>query len=336
MGHDAKHLGWVVCANISDHLRSGREKGRFYQGTRKFSAGTKVYLGEPFRGMGGMNLRVAGLHRMSRSWTTSIISSGVLTNIRPYGVYSPRKWETITDNFATPFDDKEDALHFLEYIISAARNEWPEKIQAAKVDRPWGSVRTDLYHPAALSTPQDEVSLINRASQYANEAYAGQTLWVGTRNIYFSYLKQAVDIIKEIHLDPSVVAATWLHGTLSRTKTSFKELEARFGMRVAGLVRELTYPEQPDGKPPMQAQYYTAIIKTGPAKLIDAAALIVTTREMRLDPPNWPSDGTTAYLNNATKIMSELDAGRTLRLLFEEEKMATGRFWKTLPQPLPD
>lgn len=142
MSGDAKRLGWDICATISDHLRSGLKKGRFYQGTRKFSAGTKVYLGEPFRGMGGMDLRVAGLHRISRSWTTSFIPDSVLANIRPYGVYSPRTWENIADNFATPFEDKEDALHFMEYIIGAAHRAWPEKLQPVTGDGPWGSYQT--------------------------------------------------------------------------------------------------------------------------------------------------------------------------------------------------
>ncbi|WP_298857624.1 hypothetical protein [uncultured Sulfitobacter sp.] len=336
MTQEAKRLGWVVCANISDHLRSGREKGRFYQGTRKFSAGTKVYLGVPFWGMGGINLRVAGLHRMSRSWTTSIISSSVLVNIRPYGIYSPRKWETITDNYATPFDAKEDALHFMEYIIDASYRERPEKIQPVTVERPWGYFQTAPYRPAPSAPSRGDIGLITRSAQYANKVHMGHTLWLGTHHSYISYLKQTTDIVKKIDPDPSVFSAAWLHGTLTRTGTGYRELETRFGMRAAGLVRELTYPEQSDGKPPMQAQFNCASLKTNAASLIDAATLIVTTREMRTDPPNWPREGTQAYLNNATKIIKKLGVGSTLRLMFEEEKLATGRFWKTLPPPLPD
>lgn len=289
-----------------------------------------------FWGMGGMNLRVAGLDRMSRSWTTSIISSSVLVNIRPYGVYSPRKWETITDNYATPFAQKEGALHFMDYIIGAARSERPEKIQPVTVEGPWGSFQTDPYYPAAAAPPEGEMSLVNRAAQYAKAVHEGQTLWLGTEHSYFSYLKQTAEIVMKIDPDPSVVAAAWLHGTLSHTETEYRELETLFGMRVAGLVRELTYPEQPDGKPPMQIQYNSIHQKTDAAMLIDTAKLIVTTREMRTDPPNWPREGTQAYLNNATKIIKKRDPGTMLRLMFEEEKMATGRFWKTLPPPLPD
>lgn len=140
----------------------------------------------------------------------------------------------------------------------------------------------------------------------------------------------------QINPDPSVVAATWLHGTLARTDTSYAALERHFGMRIAALVRELTYPETPDGKPPMQAQYHSAPTKTGTAQVIDAATLTVTTREMRTDPPNWPREGTQAYLNNATQIMKRLQQGSTLSGMFEKEKEATGRFWKTLPPPLPN
>ncbi|WP_299023926.1 HD domain-containing protein [uncultured Sulfitobacter sp.] len=335
MTHDAKRLGWVICANISDHLRSGREKGRFYQGTRKFSGGTKVYLGEPFWGMGGMNLRVAGLHRISRSWTHSVISSGVLVNLRPYAVYSVRKWETLGDNFAVTFDTKDDALEFMERVHQAVRDEWPTKIKPVVAEGPWGYFQTDPYHPAAAH-PVGETSLINRAAQYAKAAHQGQTLWRGTQNPYFNYLKQTVDIVKKIELDPSILAAAWLHGTHARTDRDATELEVQFGGRVAALVRELTYTHDPDGQPSMQAQYAAAPSKSDAAALIEAATLVVTTREMRIDPPNWPIDGTRAYLNNAAKIMARLTPRRALHQMLEEEALATGRHWKAIPPPLPD
>ena len=51
---------------------------------------------------------------------------------------------------------------------------------------------------------------------------------------------QVADILKTYSSDPHVIAAALLHDTIEDTDTSYTELEATFGKKVANLVKELT------------------------------------------------------------------------------------------------
>jgi len=57
---------------------------------------------------------------------------------------------------------------------------------------------------------------------------------------YFKHPSRVADILRRFTKDEEIIAAGYLHDTCEDTKTSFKELEATFGPRVASLVKELT------------------------------------------------------------------------------------------------
>lgn len=57
---------------------------------------------------------------------------------------------------------------------------------------------------------------------------------------YFKHPSRVADILRKYTKDEEIISAGYLHDTLEDTKTSWEELEATFGKRVADLVKELT------------------------------------------------------------------------------------------------
>ncbi len=142
---DGKLLAWAVCANISDHLRGGIDKERFYQGTRAFAPGTKVYLGEPYRGMGGEKLHVVGLKRRPRVFGNCVIHVALLDNLRLASLYSERLVDKLTRKDANLFDDKAEAEELLNYIKGARAYDLPDKLKPETREGPWGPYEKEIY-----------------------------------------------------------------------------------------------------------------------------------------------------------------------------------------------
>ena len=335
MSHDAKRLGWVICANISDHLRSGREKGRFYQGTPKFSAGTKVYLGEPFRGMGSMNLRVAGLHRMERCWISCIIATNILAKIRPYGVYSGRKWQTLRDNGVNCFDDKATALLFMEEIISAAEHERPEKLKTSEIQGPWGKKSIEAYRIDDPSGPTHP-NPINAAAQFAQTAHEGQLRKGAALMPYITHPAEVAEIVREYGGGDAAIIAAWLHDTVEDTDVTLYDIERHFGPRISSLVDELTDNPTLTKAQQHQAQIDSAAHMTSTAALVKAADQLSNVRSLRLNPPDWPRAQIQAYVKKASAVLALLKCSDYLKSAFQNEAKATLDFWETRSPPLPD
>ena len=144
-GSDPKLLGFAVVGNISDHLRGGRTEGKFYQGTPKFSPGTKVYLGDAYWGMGGQNIHVIGLRRVSRRFVNVAIHSGILDNLRVTAIYAPKIWTMLDRLYGQRFDHKEEADAYCARVMRAALAERPEKLQPETREGPWGAYEADPY-----------------------------------------------------------------------------------------------------------------------------------------------------------------------------------------------
>lgn len=145
MTADAKPLGWCVCANISDHLRGGPDPDKFYQGTRTFSPGTKVYLGEAYWGMGAQDMHVIGLRRVSRKWVNCVIRTDVLEHLRVTAVDSQTSWERLERLGAKHFADPKDAQEYCDVCTNIVGLEQAEKLKPDIKTGPWGTYNVDRY-----------------------------------------------------------------------------------------------------------------------------------------------------------------------------------------------
>ena len=145
MTSKAELLGWVVCANISDHLRGGTDPTRFYQGTKLFSPGTKVYLGHAYWGMGGERLHVIGLRRISKVFVNCAVEIGTLQNMRILSVYSASLWAKLEKLGAERFEAKSDAEDYLARFSAALAYDRPKKLAPVQKAGPWGPYEIDPY-----------------------------------------------------------------------------------------------------------------------------------------------------------------------------------------------
>ena len=97
---------WYVVANMTDAPRGGREPGKIYTGTRVFSPGTLLYVGERYSGMCEA-LHVIGLARNSHKFVNCVVPVKLLENIRPKLIYSPALLARLPKLEADPCRDKD-------------------------------------------------------------------------------------------------------------------------------------------------------------------------------------------------------------------------------------
>lgn len=81
---------------------------------------------------------------------------------------------------------------------------------------------------------------LQAAENFAKEQHAGM-IRKDCVTPFYDHLSGVVARLKNLGVtDKDVLAAAWLHDTLEDTKTSFAELDSRFGSRVAVLVLALS------------------------------------------------------------------------------------------------
>jgi guanosine-3',5'-bis(diphosphate) 3'-pyrophosphohydrolase len=95
---------------------------------------------------------------------------------------------------------------------------------------------------SALQT-QDSKLDISAALNFAQIKHQGQIRELSGLP-YVNHPISVSHILKSYTADPEILIAALLHDTLEDTRTSFQEIENRFGNRVASLVQELTSDKQ--------------------------------------------------------------------------------------------
>jgi guanosine-3',5'-bis(diphosphate) 3'-pyrophosphohydrolase len=120
--------------------------------------------------------------------------------------------------------------------------------------------------------------------------------------------------------DAQVLVAAILHDTVEDTKTTFDELEARFGARVAGLVRELSDDKslQQDERKRRQIQHAAAA--SPGAKQIKLGDKICNVRDITDTPPaDWSPARRLEYLDWAARVVDACrGANPPLEAAFDE------------------
>ncbi len=89
-------------------------------------------------------------------------------------------------------------------------------------------------------------ALLNfHAFNFAQEKHKGQLDDCG-KDYFLSHVCQVANIVNQVTKDPEMIAAAYLHDTIEDTDTTYEELVAKFGNRVADLVMEVTHDGQKD------------------------------------------------------------------------------------------
>ncbi len=90
--------------------------------------------------------------------------------------------------------------------------------------------------------PEGDHSLIERAFVRASIAHEGQTRKSGEP--YITHCVAVAQILAEMHLDSTTIAAALLHDVVEDTDVTIEDIEAEFGLKVAELVNGVTKLKQ--------------------------------------------------------------------------------------------
>src|SRR5512135_47101 len=96
----------------------------------------------------------------------------------------------------------------------------------------------DLMKLVRENRPADDVSIVERAYEFAMRHHAGQTRASGEP--YLVHLIEVAHIVAEIKLDTLAVAAALLHDVVEDTGVSTEQIEKEFGEQVAHIVEGVT------------------------------------------------------------------------------------------------
>jgi guanosine-3',5'-bis(diphosphate) 3'-pyrophosphohydrolase len=107
--------------------------------------------------------------------------------------------------------------------------------------------------------------------------------------------------------DTPVLCAAVLHDTVEDTATTFEELTAEFGSKVAGIVREVTDDKTLEKQARKQLQIDHAPHLSYEAKLVKLADKICNLRDILASPPaDWPTERKQAYFDWAKAVVAGL------------------------------
>ena len=107
--------------------------------------------------------------------------------------------------------------------------------------------------------------------------------------------------------DPVVLGAALLHDTVEDTKTTFSEIEARFGAEIANVVREVTDDKELEPQIRKRLQIETAAAKSPRAKLVKLADKVCNLQDILACPPaDWPGTRKLDYFEWAARVVDGL------------------------------
>jgi (p)ppGpp synthase/HD superfamily hydrolase len=106
-------------------------------------------------------------------------------------------------------------------------------------------------------------------------------------------------------VDVDLVAAAVLHDTVEDTDTTFQEIAARFGQRVASLVAEVTDDKSLPWRERKRLQVVSAASASHGAKVIKLADKTSNLRAMAVSPPlNWSDARRADYLEWSRRVVA--------------------------------
>src|SRR5689334_13793423 len=154
-----------------------------------------------------------------------------------------------------------------------------------------------------------ELRRLTKALVFAAEAHRNQRRKGASQEPYINHLIEVLDLVASVEDgDIEILMAALLHDVLEDTRSSYGELVATFGERVARLVQEnsddMTLPK------PERRRVRLAGIggKSRAARLVKFADIISNLRSIAISPPaGWSNERRLGYLESCRHLV---DAGR--------------------------
>lgn len=149
---------------------------------------------------------------------------------------------------------------------------------------------------------------IKQAEVFARECHAGQVRKGAAEEPYTIHLEEVVELVRSYGGNEDEICAAWLHDTVEDCPpTSFADLESRFGMGVANVVRELTDDKTLEKAERKRLQVVNAPHKSLSASLVKLCDKTSNLRAIANSPPkNWDYQRRSEYVSWAVKVVAAL------------------------------
>ena len=150
--------------------------------------------------------------------------------------------------------------------------------------------------------------LVKRAERFARVCHAGQCRKGVAKEPYTIHLEEVSSLVEAWGGSEEATAAAWLHDTVEDCPpTSYEDLVAKFGDRVAGLVAELTDDKSLPKPMRKELQIENAAKKTPEAALVKLADKTSNVGAIAKSPPEgWSLARRLQYIAWAEKVVSAL------------------------------
>ncbi len=149
---------------------------------------------------------------------------------------------------------------------------------------------------------------IKQAEAFARECHAGQIRKGAAEEPYTIHLEEVVELVRSYGGNETEICAAWLHDTVEDCPpTSFSDLESRFGIEVANVVRELTDDKSLEKAERKRLQVVNAPHKSNSASLVKLCDKTSNLRSIANSPPkNWDYQRRCDYVTWAAKVVAAL------------------------------
>jgi GTP diphosphokinase / guanosine-3',5'-bis(diphosphate) 3'-diphosphatase len=158
---------------------------------------------------------------------------------------------------------------------------------------------------------ENPIVSLARAYHFAATRHVDQRRKGEAAEPYMNHLTEVAELVAQATraTDPEIIVAAILHDTVEDTETTFDEIEAAFGERVAGLVAEVTDDKSLPKQTRKDLQVAHAAHASRGAQIIKLADKTSNLRSMATSPPKgWSDARRMEYVDWARQVV---DACRT-------------------------
>jgi len=185
-------------------------------------------------------------------------------------------------------------------------------VRRGQLGRRWTlkpSARTcvDVCSANLGAEPLNDIVRLTEAYRFAADRHVGQRRKGEAAEPYVNHLTEVADLVARATSgsDVELVIAAVLHDTVEDTDTTFEEIAARFGPRVAGFVAEVTDDKTLPNEVRKRLQVEHAAHASHGAKVIKLADKTSNLRAMADSPPrNWSEARRAEYLEWGRQVVA--------------------------------
>ena len=169
----------------------------------------------------------------------------------------------------------------------------------------------DSVEPPSVVAPMSaDLRSLTKALVFAAEAHRNQRRKGAAQEPYLNHLIEVLDLVVKATdgADMDILIAALLHDVVEDTSTSYEDVAANFGERVAEIVRENSDDMSLPKADRRLARIAAMPLKSREARLVKIADVISNLRAIAVSPPaGWPAERKLGYLQSCRRLV---DAGR--------------------------